>query len=178
MQLLFFIAGSSCWFALRKYRWPRFVGERALRLMLPLAVAILTINPLMSYFGRLFHAGTGGSFWAYYPQFFRFSAADFTGYAGHLTPAHLWFVLFLFALVLAASPLFLWLNGSRGRRFTARLAGLLSRPGAFLLVPVLLLFTDAVPDFGERNIAAFLSYLVSGFIWMAEPRLRESVNRR
>lgn len=178
MQLLFFVAGASCWFALRKHRWRRFVGERALRLILPLAVAILTINPLMGYFGRLFHGGAGASFWAYYPHFFKFSAEDYTGYAGHLTPAHLWFVLFLFVLILAASPLFLWLNRTRGRRFTARLAGLLSKPGAFLLAPVVMLFLDALPDVAERNIFAFLFFLIAGFIWMAEPRLQDSVDRQ
>ncbi len=173
MQLLFFVAGASCWFALRKHRWRRLMGERALRLLLPLVVALLTINPLMGYFGRLFHAGVRESFWAYYPRFFSFSADDFTGYAGHLTPAHLWFVLFLFVLILAASPLFLWLQRPRGRRFTARLAALLSRPGAFLLVPIILLFSDAVPDVAERNVAAFFIFLIAGFVWMAEPRLQE-----
>jgi hypothetical protein len=178
MQLLFFVAGASCWFALRKHRWRRLMGERALRLLLPLAVALLTINPLMGYFGRLFHGGSEESFWAYYPRFFSFSADDFTGYAGHLTPAHLWFVLFLFVLILAASPFFLWLRRPRGRRFTARLAGWLSRPGAFLLAPVLLLFSDALPDVAERNVAAFFIFLIAGFVGMAEPRLQRSVDRQ
>jgi glucan biosynthesis protein C len=178
MPLLFFVAGAAGWFALRKYGWQRLLRERASRLLLPFLASILTIIPLMGYFGRLFHSRTKESFWEYYPHFFSFAPGDPTGFDGHFSPGHLWFILFLFALTLAALPLFVWLNMAGGRLFNSRAAGFLSRRGALLVGPVVLLFLDGIPELAGYNVAGYFAFLVAGFMWMTDPRFQESVDRQ
>jgi len=176
MPLLFFVAGAAAWFALRKAGWKRFLKSRAARLLLPLLASFVTLLPLMGYFGRRFHAGTRESLWEYYPRFFTSGAGDVTGFDGRLSPGHLWFILFLFVLTTAALPLFAWLSGSKSRVFRSRAAGLLSRRGAFLIAPFGLLLLDGLPDLAGRNVFAYMSLLIAGFLWMTDPRFQESVD--
>ncbi len=178
MPLLFFVAGAAAWFALKNRRPGRFMKERALRLLVPLLVSMLTLVPLMGYLGRLFHFRTGESFPAYYPHFFTSGGGDISGFTGDLSPGHLWFVLFLFVLTTAALPLFAWLKGAGGRRLAAGAAGVLSRPGMILLgIPVLLVL-DGLPELAGRNMVGFFFFLLAGFLWMSDPRIQESTDRQ
>jgi hypothetical protein len=178
MPLLFFVAGAAAWYALKNRRPGRFMKERALRLLIPLLVSMLTLVPLMGYFGRLFHARTGESFPAYYPRFFASGGGDISGFTGDFSPGHLWFVLFLFILTMAALPIFSWLRGAGGRRFEAAAAGILSRPGAILLgIPVLLLL-DGLPELAGRNLFAFFFFLIAGFLWMSDPKIQDHTDRQ
>ncbi|MEO8355419.1 MAG: hypothetical protein ABI621_05875 [Chloroflexota bacterium] len=43
----------------------------------------------------------------HYAGFFRFDLEQLDGYNGTFTPAHLWFILFLFVFSLLGLPLFL-----------------------------------------------------------------------
>ena len=175
MPLLFFVAGAAAWFALRKYGSRRFLEERAARLLLPLIVSLLTIIPLMGYFGRRFHSGITGSFWDYYPSYFSSGPGDLTGFDGRLSPGHLWFILFLFVLTTAALPLFAWLIGPGSLGFRSRAARFLSRRGALLIGPVGLLVLDGLPELAGHNVFAYMALLVAGFLWMTDPRIQESV---
>jgi hypothetical protein len=178
MPLLFFVAGAAAWYALKNRRPGRFLKERTLRLLVPLLVSMLTLVPLMGYFGRLFHARTGESFPAYYPRFFSSGGGDISGFTGDLSPGHLWFVLFLFVLTAAALPLFAWLKGAGGRRLAAGAAGVLSRPGMILLgIPVLLLL-DGLPEIAGRNTVGFFFFLIAGFLWMSDPKIQENTDRQ
>lgn len=178
MQLLFFVAGASAWFMLRKYSLKQFFSRRLLRLFVPLIAATLTIVPLMAYYGYRFNAGGDADFLRFYPKFFSFDINDVAGYAGHFTPGHLWFVLFLFVLTLIAMPIFVWFRSERGARVLSRITSFLAKPGAWLLVPVVLNFTDGAPELADRNFVGFFVFLLLGFIWMSDPRLQERADRQ
>jgi hypothetical protein len=53
MRLLFFVSGISAFYALKKRTNKQYFAERCKRLLLPTAVAIIFICPVMAYFGRL-----------------------------------------------------------------------------------------------------------------------------
>lgn len=178
MQLLFFVAGASSWFMLRKYDWKNFINRRVFRLFIPLIAAIVTFMPLMGYYAYRYHGGAALSFLQYYPKFFSIDAKDYSGYLGHLTPGHLWFILFLLVLLLLALPIFNWLKRDRGQQVANRIITFLGKPGALFIVPVIMLLFDGVPEVADRNVVSFFILLIFGFIWMSDSRLQEQIDRQ
>lgn len=101
MTLLFVIAGISCKYALQKRTYRQFVAERTRKLLVPFIFGVLVLVPVMTYVAEVFFNGYTGSYWQQYGLFFT-KETDLTGYRGGFTPAHLWFLLYLFVISLAA----------------------------------------------------------------------------
>jgi fucose 4-O-acetylase-like acetyltransferase len=95
MPLLFWLAGAAGWYALNKRSSGRYVKERFDRLFIPMVVGVLLIVPPQGYFARLNHEGAGGDYLTFLANFFS-DFSDLSGYFGTFTPAHLWFILYLF----------------------------------------------------------------------------------
>jgi len=106
MPILFVIAGISTAYAMRRRSVGEYVKERVLKLLVPLAAGILLLIPAQTYFAERFHNGYTGGYFAQYVLFFT-KPTDLTGYAGGFTPGHLWFILYLFVISLAAVPVIL-----------------------------------------------------------------------
>src|SRR5690349_24003706 len=62
MPLLFVIAGAGMWFALRRRGAGAFIGERTLRLLVPLVVGMLLIVPPQVYVERIAHGEFTGNY--------------------------------------------------------------------------------------------------------------------
>lgn len=101
MTLLFTIAGMSCRYALLKRTNKQFVAERTKKLLLPFCFGLFTLVPVMTYTAEVFFNGYTGTYWQQYGLFFT-KETDLTGYHGGFTPAHLWFLLYLFVISLTA----------------------------------------------------------------------------
>lgn len=59
----------------------------------------------MTYTAEVFFNGYTGTYWQQYELFFT-QKTDLTGYHGGFTPAHLWFLLYLFVISLTALLIF------------------------------------------------------------------------
>ena len=179
MPLLFVLAGSSVWLAMRHRSAGMFAKERVKRLLLPFLFGLVVIVPPQSWLGYLSHGGEG-SFISYYPKYWTTADPDFTGYHGGWTPAHLWFVLWLLVLSLLALPLFMWLRHTRAGQ---RLLDLLARPRRlpFILVvtPALLALTEPLDlmEVTNQNLVGFLLFLVAGFVVVADERIGTALDR-
>ncbi len=101
MTFLFAIAGMSCKYALLKRTNRQFIGERTKKLLVPFLFGLLALVPVMTYIAEVFFNGYVGTYWQQYVLFFT-KETDLTGYHGGFTPAHLWFLLYLFVISLAA----------------------------------------------------------------------------
>lgn len=101
MTFLFTIAGMSCKYALLKRTKKQFLLERTKKLLIPFLFGLLTLVPIMTYTSEVFFNGYTGTYWQQYQLFFK-KVTDFTGYHGGFTPAHLWFLLYLFIISLIA----------------------------------------------------------------------------
>jgi fucose 4-O-acetylase-like acetyltransferase len=102
MPLMFVIAGISARMAMKRRSSKAFAGERMRKLFLPLAAGLLTIAPIMSYIGDCYNNGYTGNFFSHYFVYFtKFTTLN--GYDGGFTPAHLWFLLYLFIILKSAS---------------------------------------------------------------------------
>jgi peptidoglycan/LPS O-acetylase OafA/YrhL len=122
MPLLFVIAGAGMWFALKRRSGAALIGERTLRLLVPLAIGMFLIVPPQVFDERIAHGEFSGNYLEFLVQrVFRFEAYP----AGDFSWHHLWFIIYLYVYVLLLAPLLLW-----WRARVARGGGL--KPGAWL----------------------------------------------
>ena len=101
MTLLFVIAGISCKYAFQKRTNRQFAAERTKKLLISFFFGVLVLVPVMTYVAEVFFNGYKGTYLQQYILFFT-KETDLTGYHGGFTPAHLWFLLYLYVISLAA----------------------------------------------------------------------------
>lgn len=162
MPLLFLAAGAGSWFALTRRTGSRYLRERVLRLLVPLAVGVFVLVPLQAYLfllsnPQLVTAGyiPGGfiheSDLRFLPDFYIAYMRALLAFLTHFSPTtaliflqHLWFIARLFVYSLVALPLFLALRSPAGRRVIERVAGFIARPGGVLLAGVPLALSEVL----------------------------------
>lgn len=111
MNLLFAVAGISTAYALKKRSGKDYANERLTKLLIPFLVGLLLIIPVQSYIADIFHNGYTGGYFKHYSIFFtRFTTLS--GYDGGFTPAHTWFMLYLYVISMITLPIMLWYNRS------------------------------------------------------------------
>lgn len=101
MTLLFVIAGISCKYSLQKRTFRQFTAERTEKLLVPFLFGLPVLVPVMTYIAEVFFNGYTGTYVQQLGLFFT-KETDLTGYHGGFTPAHLWFLLYLFVISLAS----------------------------------------------------------------------------
>lgn len=178
MPVLFALAGASMLMSLQVRSWPRFLGERVTRLLIPLVAGILIVVPPQVYVERL-SAGMpdrfspidwSGGYVDFYPTFFTccYPQANFTWH-------HLWFLVYLLFYSILLLPLTVWL--ARRLRDTAPDA----KPwlgGWRILIPLAPLVLTEIylrPIYGNThalggdraNHAQFLTVMIAGMIVFA-----------
>lgn len=149
LPLLFFVAGVGVHFSLRKRTIFAFLGERFVRLFIPLAFAIFFITPIQVYFEWLQKGRINMGYPEFYPTVY-----EIVPYPdGSFTWSHMWFVAYLFVFTILLLPVFSlakikWLN-----RFNTILNTLFSKPIAHLLlaVPFVLYFYWLYIDWPEQG---------------------------
>jgi glucan biosynthesis protein C len=106
MPLLFLLAGMSSFYGLQRRSASHFVKERFSRLLIPLFIGILVIVPPQGYYAKKFHLNEQESYLAFLKRYFT-DISNWSEYAGGISPAHLWFILFLFLISIGLLPLML-----------------------------------------------------------------------
>ncbi|MBS4196320.1 acyltransferase family protein [Lederbergia citri] len=175
MPLLFWLAGSASWYALQKRSSSQYLKERYDRLFIPLIFGVLVIVPPQGYFALLHHTGEAGNYFSFLKGFF-IDFSDLSGYFGTFTPAHLWFILYLFVLSIVALPIFtsyMRLNTVKIDKFNQ----IFSKPLIFISFFIVLLITQALPAPGGQNPFYFLVIFIMGFITASDSRYQEMFNR-
>jgi len=179
MPLILVISGASLFFAVGKGEGTlkpaaRFLKDKALRLLVPWLVGMLTHTSLQVYLERLAHGQFSGSYLQFLPRY----------YPGMVEDMHLWYLLVLFLFSVILYPLLRWLRRG-GRGVLARVGDLLAHPGAVyaLALPtvLLLVFVDREsPVMTEEAGWPLLIYLwlaLSGFAIVSHERVQASVRR-
>jgi glucan biosynthesis protein C len=166
MPLLFVLAGAATWLALGHRHPKAYLGERTRRLLVPFLFGLLVIVPPQGFLASRFRGGDAsvGSFLGDYWTV----EGDLSGYTGSWTPAHLWFIGYLFVFSLVALPLLVrW----RGRRLHSR----------WLLVamPLVLLAANELPapNDGPQNPWYALALFLAGFLLVADPDAERAIHR-
>ena len=175
MPVLFAIAGGSTWFALERRTAGKYVRERFLRLLVPFLFGVTVLIPAMTYV-RYLGTPNPPTFWHHYARFFT-DFRDLSGVHGGFTPAHLWFVLFLFVYSVLTLPLLRWLRSSEGAAVATRTGGFLSLPFAVLLFYVPLALADWLGILGAQNPIYYLLVFATGYLLMSDARIQAAIRR-
>jgi len=187
IAFFFLIAGASTFLALRWRGGRQYVGERLMRLLLPLTVAYVLLSPVQAFIEERHFGRYAGSFFSGVPLFFQDVWTNLRDTALHPLlidrTYHLWFVVFLLWFSLLGLPVFVWLRGPGGRRLSARLGERAGWRGWTLLfaVPVALVPLAVLPVWPDAEDWGTFTYLfgffVAGYVLMSDPRLMEAVRR-
>jgi glucans biosynthesis protein C len=124
LPLLFFISGAGIHFSLQRRTLAAFLGERSVRLFIPLIFAMFFTIPVQVYVEYLQKGRFSGSYAAFYP-----SVWEMVPYPdGSLTWSHMWFVVYLIAFILLLAPLFGIFRLHRMQPVKKKISVFLSRP--------------------------------------------------
>lgn len=182
IALLFLLAGSASWFALRSRGAVAFLRMRIVRLGLPLAAGLAVLSPLQSYFGHARSpdlAGllqTYGTFWtSVHPSWSPSSAYDYV--------YHLWFLTHLLLISALTLPVAAWLRSPSGRRWIAAAVPWIRSPAGFLLAatpPAVaqMALHARFPLYQDwSDIAVWSVLYLEGFVVVSEPQIQLAVRR-
>jgi peptidoglycan/LPS O-acetylase OafA/YrhL len=166
MPLLFVLACAATWLALGRRGSKAYVRERTRRLLIPFLFGVLLIVPPQAFLASRFrgsHASVAsflGDYWTV--------EGDLSGYQGSWTPAHLWFIGFLFIFSLVALPLFVRWHGRQVRTRWLLFA-----------MPLVLVVTNELPapNDGPQNPWYSLSLFVAGFLLLVDQRTERAIHR-
>ncbi len=145
----------------------------AVLLLVPFLFGVLTFIPFTTYVRRL---GTL-SFWEHYLGFFRFDLEHLDGYSGTFTPAHLWFILFLFVFSLVALPLFLVLRTETGRRAVRALGTAAQAPASLIVWCIPLALVASLDSLGDKNPLYYLLVFMYGYVLASDKRFQPAIDK-
>ncbi|MDD4095725.1 MAG: acyltransferase family protein [Clostridiaceae bacterium] len=171
MPLLFAIAGISTRCALKKRSVKLYIVERVKRLFVPLIFGILVLIPIQTYYAERFHNGYSGGYFEQYLLFFT-KWTDLTGYEGGFTPGHLWFILYLFVISLAAIPLILL---ARKYSLTSKINNL-NMPALLAFAAILWLFAPLLV-IGGKGLGENFALFMLGYFVLAEEKVQERIEK-
>lgn len=185
MPFIFLISGASIFYAMNKGGAGTFFKDKALRLFVPLLVAIFTYAPVQIYLERITHGQFSGSFFAWLPHYFEgIYLGD--GSAGNfaIIPMHMWYVFFLLLYCVLFYPLFRWWKG-RGRRALETIGNVIASPWTSWLVlslPILILHlfvSDTAFEAGSGGwpYLYYPFFLIYGFVTASNERLQTNLRR-
>lgn len=136
LPLLFFIAGVGANFSLSSRRPLSFLGERFVRLFIPLAFAMMFTIPFQVYFEWLQTGRISSSYVEFYP-----SVWEFVPYPdGSFTWSHLWFVVYLFVFTILLWPLFSILKTNVIQKGIKKLELIFANPSSIVALSGIFMF--------------------------------------
>lgn len=171
MTLLFVIAGISCKYSLQKRTNKQVVSERTKKLLIPFFFGVLVLVPIMTYIAEVFFNGYTGSYIEQYVLFFT-KKSDLTGYHGGFTPAHLWFLLYLYIISLAALLIIFLQKKYLSKSCTRNLSYAFI---IFLFVPVWLCLY--VLNIGGKSIGQFAILYLFGYYILSEENILQKIKQ-
>jgi len=170
MPLLFLIAGMSSCYSLQKRIWKQYLLERTKRLLIPFLFGIFVIVPPQPFIAYLRHY-PDPSLVDFLKQYFFHIQGDFTGYTGSFTPAHLWFILYLYFFSIISVPLFLLV-----KKHSEIIASYLSKRGLLLLYPIIIGLAEQLPSISSKNPFYYYTYFFIGYLIASHPQIEQSIN--
>lgn len=161
MTLLFVIAGISSAYALKKRSGKEYAKERVSKLLIPFLFGMITIIPMQTYLADVFNNGYKGGYLEHYAVFFT-KVTTLTGYDGGFTPAHTWFILYLFIISIISLPVMLWYNKRKKKIDGSKI----TIPKLLPMFIIILLMTPII-ELGGKSVGEFLACFLIGFFLLS-----------
>ena len=173
MPMLFMVSGAATYFALGFRSAGQYIRERFLRLLVPLIFGILTFVPFTIYIqhSQVFSLQEG------YLGFFHIDFEHLDGMNGSFTPAHLWFILYLFVFSLVGLPIFMWLRSEKGKWVTKRLGTAMQSPLSLIVLGIPLTLAAATGILGAMNPLYYFLIFFYGFVFASDMRFQGAIDK-
>jgi len=171
MPLLFLIAGVSSAYSLNTRTMKNYIKERIFRLLIPLCFGLLFLVPIQTYFAERFHNNYSGSYFEQYILFFT-KSTDLSGYHGGFTPAHLWFILYLFIISLIALPIIYIFKRSTKKLLLQKIP----QP-VLLLLFIIPIFSQIILDINGKSLGEYLTYFLFGYYFISCNEIQEKLQK-
>lgn len=175
MPLLFFLAGASTYHAFGKRNTKAYIKERCTKLLIPLMIGLLTVVPSQVYYALRWRGQYTGNVFEFYRNFL-FRVTDFKGTDGAFTPAHLWFIMFLFIISLMAIPILKWINTQRGTKFINSAKDKFLNYKGFFLAYGIFMLAEIVPRLGDKSLTQNLLLFVFGYICYSDDEFTDKID--
>ncbi len=172
MPLLFVIAGMSSFYALKKRTWQQYISERTKRLLIPFLFAMLFIVPPQPYFAYL-RNHPDSNVLDFAKQYFLQIQGDFSGYTGLFTPAHMWFVFYLYVYSLISLPLLLKIKQN-----AESIGSFFSMQYILFLYPIVIGLAEQLPSLGSKNPFYYFTYFIIGFTIASHHDIEEIIKEK
>ena len=143
MPLLFFLAGASTYFALKKRNERQYIKERVKRLLIPFLFGIIIIVPPQTYLARLWRGERNINYFSHLKKFFT-NISDFMGFDGNFSPAHLGFIIFLFLISILGILIIKCMKTTVGKVISNKVKLIILGKRALLWILVLLIILELV----------------------------------
>ncbi|WP_434796262.1 acyltransferase family protein [Terrisporobacter vanillatitrophus] len=175
MPMLFFLAGASTYFSFERRNIKEYIVERIKKLLVPLLFGLIFLVPPQTYLARIWR-GEGNLSYLSHLGFFFSNVTDFTGFDGAFTPAHLWFILYLFIVsILGGIILFLVFKHEKGIKIVHLLKKAFVNKFSFLFLLLLGIFSDLFPSIMGKSIIGCLLIFLLGYIVYEDDTLLEKL---
>ncbi len=171
MPLLFVIAGISARYSLQKRRPAQYAAERLFRIGLPLLTGILLINPFLAYIADVTNNGYSGGYLAHYGIFFT-RWTDLSGYDGGFGFSHLWFLMYLVIIALAALPVYLVCQ-----KFPRFMAGSGWPVALIIMLGVVQAQAEGLLNIGGKSLAQYFVLFLTGLFALSHEEVQAKLEK-
>ena len=170
MSVLFALAGISTVYALRKRTAKQYIKERFFKLFIPLISAILLLIPVQTYIADMYFNHYAGSYIQHIPIYF--TLTDWSGYDGHFTPGHTWFMLYLFVISLGSVPLLMWYKNKQ-KKLRGSMITMIKIIPMFLII----LICTPVLEIGGKSIGEFAACFLLGYFILSMEDVQDRLEK-
>jgi len=180
MPLLFLISGAAVTLSFKRKSIIEYFKERSMRLLLPLAFAILVIIPPQLYFIRLYRGGEE-SFWHFYQNILSLNWTVST--KGNIHFMHLWYLAYLFVYCLFFVPVLQFARTEKGKQYIQALCDFVSKPAIILLlgpiitIPFYILIQYRPFDIYTAPFLYYLPFFVCGALLFTDSGISLAINK-
>ena len=194
MPLFFVLSGIGTYHSLAVQSWQKYLVSRFKRLAVPLLFGIfVVIAPYQVYLERISHGQFTGSFWSFYPHYFKGWYGIQAGGNFAWMGVHLWYLEVLFVFSAVALPLFVALRSHRGGRLVGAISGTMKVPGTIFLPAILIAVMEFLANspalksscggffnqrgFGGWSVLPYLAIFILGFLLAGGRETTKAVER-
>jgi len=162
MPLLFCVAGMSTKYALENRTPVTYLKERVIKLIVPYLAGLVLLCPVLAYYGIKSHGDPSVSFTGAFVHFFSTfgNVRDPSGFTGDFDNGHLWFILWLFVISVAALGVVLAGKKQAWIHIRPEKIGL---PVLILLFLPLWLLSAVGPAISGYSIVSYFAMFLTGY---------------
>ncbi|WP_167958027.1 acyltransferase family protein [Anaerosporobacter faecicola] len=170
MTGLFVLAGMSTMYAFERRTGKQYLQERIRKLLVPLLSCLVFVVPMQTYIADRFHNGYQGNYFEHLKIFL--TITDWSGYDGHFTPAHTWFILYLFLISSVTLPLLLWYRNKK-----KKLDGTKINMAILICLGIPVVVLEDVLNVGGKSFAQFGACFLIGYFVLSDEHVLERLQK-